>query len=122
LILNPDKTILALISDKTAYHFYLPQSNNSPSKVFYKIKSISFFYIFLVLDSRLCSLNVIRPLVLNTTQLNNIQIDFVWLSPLDFVIVYSIPSSFQYHLYNVGPSESDGIEYIQTFTVGSLSS
>jgi len=108
LILNPDETMLALISDKTAYHVYLPQSNNSPSKGFYKIKSISFFYIFLVLDSRLCPLNVIRPLVLDGTQLNNFLIDFLWLSPLDFGIIYSIPSSSECHLYNVGPSESDG--------------
>jgi hypothetical protein len=32
LILNQDETILALISDKTAYLVYLPQSNPSPSK------------------------------------------------------------------------------------------
>jgi hypothetical protein len=32
LILNEDETILALISDKTAYLVYIPQSTNSPSK------------------------------------------------------------------------------------------
>jgi len=32
LILNEDETIVALISDKTAYLVYLPQINKSPSK------------------------------------------------------------------------------------------
>lgn len=32
LILNQDETIIALISDKTAYLIYLPKLNNSPSK------------------------------------------------------------------------------------------
>ncbi|CAF1691247.1 unnamed protein product, partial [Adineta ricciae] len=32
LILNPNETILALISDNTVYFVYLPQLINSPSK------------------------------------------------------------------------------------------
>jgi hypothetical protein len=40
LILNPDETIIALISDKTGYLVYLPQTNNSSSKGFSEIKFI----------------------------------------------------------------------------------
>ncbi|CAF1195543.1 unnamed protein product [Adineta steineri] len=104
LILNPDETILALISDKIAYLVYLPQSNNSPSK-----------------GSRLCPINVVPfPPSINSTQLNNSLIDFLWLSSIHFVIVYSI-SSCECHLYIVRPLKHNEIKYIQTFSVGSIS-
>ncbi|CAF4464374.1 unnamed protein product, partial [Rotaria sp. Silwood2] len=104
LILNQDETILALISDKTAYLVYLPQSNNSPSK-----------------SSHLCFVNVIPSLSSNSTSINNCLIDFLWLSSIHIIIVYSEPSSSECHLYKIRPSKSNEIEYVQTFFVGSLS-
>ncbi|CAF3758731.1 unnamed protein product [Adineta steineri] len=104
LILNPDETIVALISDKIAYLVYLLQSNNSPSK-----------------GSRLCPINVVPfPPSINSTQLNNSLIDFLWLSSIHFVIVHSI-SSCDCHLYIVRPLKHNEIKYIQTFSVGSIS-
>lgn len=44
LILNEDETILALISTKTAFLVYLPQSNDSSLKGIDLIQSISLFY------------------------------------------------------------------------------
>ncbi|CAF4924225.1 unnamed protein product [Rotaria sp. Silwood1] len=104
LILNPDETILALIADKTVYLVYLPQSNSSPSK-----------------GSRLCPVNIIPSLPSNSTSIYYFLIDFVWLSSIHIVIVYSKPSSSECHLYKVRPSKPDGIEYLQTFYVGSSS-
>ncbi|UJR29834.1 hypothetical protein I4U23_017377 [Adineta vaga] len=101
LILNPNQTILALISDKTAHFVYLPQLNNSPSK-----------------NTRLCLLNILSPLDSNSSQLTNTLIDFLWLSPNHFVIVNSCPSSNECHLYRICPSKHSIIEYLQTFSVG----
>ncbi|CAF1236325.1 unnamed protein product [Rotaria sordida] len=104
LILNQNETILALIDDNRAYLVYLPQSNNSSSK-----------------GSRLCPVNVIPLLPSNSTSINNSLIDFLWLSSNYIIIVYSKPSSSECHLYKVQPLKRDGIEYLQTFSVGLLS-
>ncbi|CAF0960227.1 unnamed protein product [Adineta ricciae] len=94
LILNPNETILALISDNTVYFVYLPQLINSPSK-----------------GSRLCPLNVLPS---NPCEL----IDFLWLSPHHFVLVNCYPSSSECHLYRIRLSRSSHIEFIQTYSVG----
>jgi len=65
----------------------------------------------------LCPVNVIPPSIPNLTSLNNLLIDFIWLSPIHFVVVNSIPSSSECHLYLIQPSKYDQIEYIQTFSV-----
>jgi hypothetical protein len=64
LILNEDETIVALISDKTAYLVYLPQTNKSPSKSIYNFY-LFIFLIFLIKSSRLCPLNEIPPIKSN---------------------------------------------------------
>jgi hypothetical protein len=63
--------------------------------------------------------HVIPPLIPNSTSINNSLIDFVWLSPIHFIVVNSIPSSSECHLYMIRPSKHDEIEYIQSFLVGS---
>ncbi|CAF3299306.1 unnamed protein product [Rotaria socialis] len=101
LVLNPDETVLALIAEKTAYLVYLPQTKNSPSK-----------------GSRLCPANVIPSLKTNSTSVDSILIDFIWLSSTHFAIVCSIPSSSECHLYQILPSKAGGINHVQTFSVG----
>ncbi|CAF0941914.1 unnamed protein product [Adineta steineri] len=110
LILNEDETILALLADKIAYLVYLPQTNSntnhtSPSK-----------------GSRLCPIIRVPPSVsLSSSTFSCSLIDFVWLTSNHFVIVYSIPSSSDCHLYSIRSSKQDGLEHIQTFSVGSSS-
>ncbi|CAF1415297.1 unnamed protein product [Rotaria sordida] len=109
LILNEDETILALLADKIVYLVYLPKSNiqinkTSPSK-----------------GSYLCSIIRVPPLTSSSPTITCSLIDFVWLNSNNFVIVYTIPSPSECHLYKVRSSKQVGIEYLQTFSVGSSS-
>jgi hypothetical protein len=71
-----------------------------------------------ILGSRLCPINEIPSLESNSTLINNSLIDFVWICSYNFVIVNSNPSSSECHLYIVRPSKPNGIEFVQTFSVG----
>ncbi|CAF1212508.1 unnamed protein product [Rotaria sp. Silwood1] len=106
LILNEDETILALIADKIAYLVFLPKpnvqiNNNSPSK-----------------GSCLCSIIRVPPIESSSPTLTCSLIDFVWLNSSHFVLVYTIPSSSECHLYKVRSLKQIGIEHLHTYTVG----
>ncbi|CAF3037141.1 unnamed protein product [Rotaria sp. Silwood2] len=109
LILNEDETILALLADKIAYLVYLPKSNiqisnNSPSK-----------------ESCQCSIIRVPPIISSSLTITCSLIDFVWLNSNNFIIVYTIPSSSECHLYKVQTLKQVGIEHVHTFSVGSSS-
>jgi hypothetical protein len=64
----------------------------------------------------------VPPSISSSTLINCSLIDFIWLTSNHFAVVYSIPSSSECHLYTIRSSKQDGIEHIQTFSVGLSSS
>jgi hypothetical protein len=79
-------------------------------------------HFLIILGSCLCPIIRIPPSISSSTPINCSLIDFIWLTSNHFAVVYSSPSSSECHLYTIRSSKQDGIEHIQTFSVGLSSS
>ena len=76
---------------------------------------------FVILASDLCQVKVVPSAESDPTSAKILLIDFLWLSPFHFVLVYSGYCSSQCHLYMVQSAKSSSIEFVQTFDVASSS-